>query len=358
FTASYKILSNLTFRSLYGIDYRYIRADYYRDPRTPNGASWNGYLIDDNTENVNFTTSQVLNYDTKINSEHTISALLGGEYRSDVREYESARANNFPTYQFRTNQSAAEPYLVTGSWSGSRRIGFFGQANYDYKNKLFFSAVARYDGSSRFGANNRFGFFPGISAGWDISKEQFIKQANWLEQLKLRVGYGVVGNDQINNVSSRGFYQGGTSYNQNAALRLQTLENPNLGWESNVSANIGLDFQLFRNRISGTIETFHRTSKDLLFNRPLPETSGFSSVDDNVGKLVNRGIEIDLNTINVSTTGGFQWRTNFNIAFLDNELKELYDGLEASTNTIRVGYPLKIWYRARYAGVNSANGRS
>lgn len=358
FTASYKILSNLTFRSLYGIDYRYIRADYYRDPRTPNGASWNGYLIDDNTENVNFTTSQVLNYDTKINSDHTISALLGGEYRSDVREYESARANNFPTYQFRTNQSAAEPYLVTGSWSGSRRIGFFGQANYDYKNKLFFSAVARYDGSSRFGANNRFGFFPGISAGWDISKEQFIKQANWLEQLKLRVGYGVVGNDQINNVSSRGFYQGGTSYNQNAALRLQTLENPNLGWESNVSANIGLDFQLFRNRISGTIETFHRTSKDLLFNRPLPETSGFSSVDDNVGKLVNRGIEIDLNTINVSTTGGFQWRTNFNIAFLDNELKELYDGLEASTNTIRVGYPLKIWYRARYAGVNSANGRS
>src|SRR5690606_3742271 len=180
FTASYKILSNLTFRSLYGIDYRYIRADYYRDPRTPNGASWNGYLIDDNTENVNFTTSQVLNYDTKINSDHTISALLGGEYRSDVREYESARANNFPTYQFRTNQSAAEPYLVTGSWSGSRRIGFFGQANYDYKNKLFFSAVARYDGSSRFGANNRFGFFPGISAGWDISKEQFIKQANWL----------------------------------------------------------------------------------------------------------------------------------------------------------------------------------
>src|SRR5690606_40664251 len=81
FTASYKILSNLTFRSLYGIDYRYIRADYYRDPRTPNGASWNGYLIDDNTENVNFTTSQVLNYDTKINSDHTISALLGGEYK-------------------------------------------------------------------------------------------------------------------------------------------------------------------------------------------------------------------------------------------------------------------------------------
>lgn len=357
FSASYKILDNLTFKSFYGIDYRFIRADYYRDPRTPNGATWNGYLIDDNTENVNFTTNQVLNYNTKISSNHSISALLGAEYRSDVREYESARANNFPTYQFRTNQSAAEPYSVTGSWSGSRRLGFFGQANYDYKNKLFLSAVARYDGSSRFGANNRFGFFPGISAGWDMAKEQFLEQANWVEQLKLRAGYGVVGNDQTNNVSSRGFYQGGTRYNENAALRLQTLENLEFGWERNVSANIGLDFQVLKSRISGTIEAFHRTSEQLLFNRPLPETSGFSNVDDNLGRVVNKGLEIDFNTVNVSAKD-FQWRTNFNIAFLHNELKELYDGLDATSNTVRVGYPLKIWYRARYAGVNSANGRS
>lgn len=356
-SASYKILDNLTFRSFYGIDYRFIRADYYRDPRTPNGAPWNGYLIDDNTENVNFTTNQTLNYNTTINSDHTITGLLGAEYRSDVREYESARANNFPTYQFRTNQSAAEPYSVTGSWSGSRRMGFFGQANYDYKNKLFFSAVARYDGSSRFGVNRQFGFFPGISAGWDMARERFLEEANWISQLKLRAGYGVVGNDQINNVSSRGFYQGGTRYNENAALRLQTLANPDFGWERNVSSNIGLDFQLLSNRISGTIETFHRSSERLLFNRPLPETNGFSSVDDNLGRVVNKGLEIDLNTINVSAND-FQWRSNFNIAFLHNEVRELYDDLELTTNTVRVGYPLAIWFRPQYAGVNSANGRS
>lgn len=353
---SYKILDNLTFKSFYGIDYRYIRADYYRDPRTPNGAPWNGYLIDDNTENVNFTTNQTLNYRTTIHSDHGISALLGAEYRSDVREYESSRANNFPTYQFRTNQSAAEPYAVTGSWSGSRRLGFFGQVNYDYKNKLFVSAVARYDGSSRFGANNRFGFFPGISAGWDMAQERFLESAGWVNQLKLRAGYGVVGNDQINNVSSRGFYQGGTRYNENAALRLQTLANPELGWERNVSTNIGLDYRLFGNRISGTVEAFHRNSEYLLLNRPLPETSGFSNVDDNLGRLVNKGLEIGINTVNVDVAD-FKWSTNFNISFLQNEVVELYDGLDFISNTVRVGYPLKIWYRARYAGVNSANGR-
>src|SRR5690606_17452251 len=171
FALNYKILHNLTFKSFYGIDYRFIRNDYYRDPRTPNGATWNGYLIDDNIENVNFTTNQTLNFNTTIGTDHKITALLGAEYRSDVREYESARGNGFPTYQFRTNQSAAEPYSVTGSWSGNRRLGFFGQANYEFQNKLFVSAVARYDGSSRFGTDNQFGFFPGISAGWDMAQE-------------------------------------------------------------------------------------------------------------------------------------------------------------------------------------------
>ncbi|SFC45367.1 TonB-linked outer membrane protein, SusC/RagA family [Parapedobacter composti] len=357
FSASYKLLENLTFKSFYGIDYRFIRADYYRDPRTPNGAPWNGYLIDDNTENVNFSTNQTLNYRETFASNHTISALLGAEYRSDVREYESARANNFPTYQFRTNQSAAEPYAVTGSWSGNRRMGFFGQVNYDYKNKLFVSAVARYDGSSRFGVNNRFGFFPGISAGWDIAQEDFLKRTAWVDQIKLRAGYGVVGNDQINNVSSRGFYQGGTRYNEAAALRLQTLANPYLGWERNASANVGVDFGFIDNRLFGTVEVFHRTSQHLLLNRPLPQTSGFSNVDDNLGRVVNKGLELELNSVNV-LAGDFTWRSNFNISFLHNEVKELYDGLSAIGNTIRVGHPLKIWYRPQFAGVNSANGRS
>ncbi|MFA5713731.1 MAG: TonB-dependent receptor [Bacteroidales bacterium] len=356
FTATYKILDNLSFKSFYGIDYRMVRADYYRDPRTPNGAPWGGYLIVDYGQNINFITSQSLNYNTTISDDHTLSALLGMEYRSDVRETESSRANNFPTHQFRTHQSAAEPYSITGYWGGSRKLGFFTQINYAFKDRYFVSAVARIDGSSRFGIDNRFGFFPGISAGWDIAQEEFIQNATWLDQLKLRMGYGVVGNDQINVVSSRGFYQGGTSYNGNAALRLQTLANSHLGWEKNATVNIGLDFALFNSRLDGSFEVYRRISHNLLMNRPLPYTSGFSSVDDNLGRVINEGIEIGLNSHNIKS-GDFKWSSNFNIAFMRNEVKELYDGLESISNTIRVGYPLKIWYRSKYAGVNASNGR-
>jgi len=356
FSATYKILENLAFKSFYGIDYRFIRNDYYRDPRTPNGASVNGYLVDENIENINFTTNQTLNYNKVFNVNHSFTALVGAEYRSDVREFESAQGQGFPTYQFRTMQSAAEAVSVTGSWSGVRKLGFFGQANYDFKKKYFISAVARYDGSSRFGADNRMGFFPGLSAGWDIAQEDFIKDSPWIDQLKLRAGYGRTGNDQINNVSSRGFYQGGGSYNGQAGVNLQTIANTQLGWETNISTNIGLDYSIFNKRIYGAIEVFRRQSDNLILDRPIPYTSGFSSVNSNLGEVRNQGVELDLNTVNIRK-GDFSWTSNFNIAFLENEVTELYDGLDYIANTIRLGSPLKIWYRARYAGVNSANGR-
>ena len=292
FALNYKIFHNLTFKSFYGIDYRFIRNDYWRDPRTPNGANVNGYLIDENIENINFTTNQTLNYQTTINSDHNISAILGAEYRSDVREFEMARGQGFPTYQYRTMQSAAEAVEATGTWSGLRKLGFFGQVNYEFLNRYFLSGTLRYDGSSRFGADNRMGLFPSISAGWDIAQEKFIEGATWINQLKLRAGYGMTGNDQINNVASRGFYQGGTSYNGNAGINLQTIANTTLGWEKNISTNLAVEFSVLNERIYGSVDFFRRVSRDLLFNMPLPSTSGFGSIDNNAGELVNSYMEI------------------------------------------------------------------
>ncbi|HEY8388007.1 MAG TPA: hypothetical protein VIK74_05355, partial [Parasegetibacter sp.] len=204
--------------------------------------------------------------------------------------------------------------------------------------------------------DNRMGFFPAISAVWDIAQENFIENTTWIDQLKLRVGYGLTGNDQISNVSSRGFHQGGSSYNGNAGITLQTMANTQLGWEKNLSANIGLDFGIFNQRIFGSIDVFQRTSKNLLMNMVLPYTSGFGSIDNNAGEVVNKGFELELNTVNVKK-GDFTWTTSFNIAFLKNEVTALYGDIEALSNTVRIGYPLKIWYRPKYAGVNSANGR-
>lgn len=356
FSLNYKILRNLTFKSFYGIDYRFIRNDYYRDPRTPNGANVNGYLIDENIENVNFTTNQTLSYKTTIGDDHNLSAIAGAEYRSDVREFEMARGQGFPTHQYRTMQSAAEAVEASGSWSGLRKLGFFSQVNYEFMNRYFVSGTLRYDGSSRFGADNRMGLFPSISAGWDMAQEEFMSRSKIVNQLKLRVGYGLTGNDQISNVSSRGFYQGGSSYNGNAGITLLTMANTQLGWEKNLSTNIGLDYTLLNERVYGAIDVFHRSSKNLLLNMVLPYTSGFGSIDNNAGEVVNRGLEIELNTVNIKKKD-FSWTTSFNITFLDNEVTELYDGLDFISNTIRVGHPLTIWYRPKYAGVNAANGR-
>ncbi|AWO00565.1 SusC/RagA family TonB-linked outer membrane protein [Chitinophaga alhagiae] len=356
FSATYKILDNLSFRSFYGLDYRYIKTDYYRDHRTPNGAVWNGYLIIEDIENINFTTTQTLNYQRQFNNAHNLSVLMGAEYRSDVSEYASARGEGFATYQLRTMQSAAVAASSTGSWTGFRRLGFFTQANYDFRKKYMLSATLRYDGSSRFGTDNQMGLFPAISAGWDVARESFMEDHTWVDQLKLRIGYGETGNDQINNVSSRGFYQGGGVYNGKAGLRLMTMANTKLGWERNVTLNLGTDFSLLKGRIAGAVEVYRRASKDLLLNRPVPWLSGFDNIDDNVGEVVNKGLEIELNTVNVKSTH-FSWNTSFNISFLHNEVTQLYDGLQSISNTIRVGHPLKTYFRPRYAGVNSANGR-
>ena len=355
FSLTYKILPSLSFKSFYGLDYRTVRSDYYRDPRTPNGASVNGYLIVDQNQGTNFTTNQTLTYTAKFRNAHTVSAILGAEYRSDLNESSSARGQGFPTYQYRTLQSAAEAVTVSGAWSAFRRLGFYTQANYSFRNRYFVSGTLRYDGSSRFGADNRMGLFPAISAGWDLAAESFL-QSTKLDQLKLRAGYGSTGNDQINNVSSRGFYQGGVSYNGNAGISLVQMANRELGWERNVTTNIGLDFSLLDHRISGTVEVFRRLSKNLLLNRPVPLTSGFANIDDNLGVLENKGLEFSLNTVNIKAKE-FTWTSAFNITFLKNKVLELYDGLDTLSNTIRVGYPLNIYYRPRYAGVNSANGR-
>lgn len=357
---NYQILDGLSFRSFYGLDLRFIDDERYVDPRTRSGAASQGSLSVAHRENMNFITSQTLSYNKALNKDHNLSGLLGAEFRNDVREQTSVSATGFTTHQFRTLQSAAVIGSASGSWTGFRRLGFFGQANYDYQKKYLLSAVLRYDGSSRFGANNKFGWFPAISAGWNAHEENFLRDQSWLSQLKLRVGYGETGNDAIGNFDSRGLYgsSSSTNYNQEPGIQPSGIANTRLRWERNVTTNIGLDFGVFNGRISGSAEVFRRLSKDLLLDRPVPYLSGFSSVTSNVGELKNEGVEFDVRTVNINT-GGFQWRTNFNISFLRNKVLRLLDDDQVlpGDQSVRVGYSLGTNFTAHYAGVNSATGR-
>src|SRR5690606_23443251 len=179
-----------------------------------------------------------------------LSGILGVEYRSETRDYNFSSGEGFPTFQFQTMEAAAAPVSVTGTWSGFKRLGFFGQANYDYDKKYFVSAVLRYDGSSRFGANNRFGWFPSISGAWAIDQEDFLKGTPWIDQLKLRLSYGETGNDQVDNFASRGLYSGNGPYNSLPGIRPSSVENQDLKWERNVTYNIGLDLAFFNSRVA------------------------------------------------------------------------------------------------------------
>jgi TonB-linked SusC/RagA family outer membrane protein len=360
---NYKIAKNLSFRSLFGLDYRLLQGDNYRDPRTPDGAGVRGRSSVQSDWRTRFITTQTLNWNKTFNGVHNVSALAGVEYLSETREGISGAGIGFPTFQFRTIQSAATPESITGFWTGYRRASAFASANYDYKKKYLLTVTARYDGSSRFGTENQYGLFPSIRLGWSMVEEEFLKNSSTISEMKFRASYGLTGNDQIGNFDARGLYGGGGNYSGSAGIVPSSLANLGLSWETNNTLNLGFDFGFFENRITGSIDAFDRRTKDLLLSQPILWTNGFGGISNNVGELQNRGLEFELSTVNIDK-GGFRWNSSFNITKIDNQILSLYGGLEflPANPGIAVGQPVGrsgegAVFSQEYVGVNPATGR-
>lgn len=360
---NYKIAKNLSFRSLFGLDYRLLQGDNYRDPRTPDGAGVIGRSSVQSDWRTRFITTQTLNWNKTFNGVHNVSAIAGVEYLSETREGISGAGIGFPTFQFRTIQSAATPESVSGFWTGYRRASAFASANYDYKKKYLMTVTARYDGSSRFGANNQYGLFPSVRVGWSLVEEEFLKNSSTVSEMKFRASYGLTGNDQIGNFDARGLYGGGGNYSGSAGIVPSSLANLGLSWETNNTTNLGLDFGFFENRITGSVDAFDRRTKDLLLSQPILWTNGFGGISNNVGELQNRGLEFELSTVNIDK-GGFRWNTSFNITKIDNQILSLYSGLQflPANPGIAVGQPVGrsgegAVFSQEYVGVNPATGR-
>ncbi|MBS9524865.1 TonB-dependent receptor [Litoribacter alkaliphilus] len=370
--ATYKLADNLTWRSLAGINYRTIQGESYRDPRTPDGAGVQGRASQMTDFRTNFITTHTLNWNKTYANVHNVSAIGGLEFVNESREGFSGAGIGFPTFQFRTIQSAATPESITGFWTGYRRFGGFGSVNYDYNKKYLLTLTARYDGSSRFGANTRYGLFPSIRGGWYLKEENFLRESSTVSDLKIRASWGRTGNDQIGNFDARGLYGGAGNYGGAAGIRPSSLANLNLGWETNETINLGIDYGLFNNRVSGSVDVFDRRTKDLLLSQPILWTNGFGSIANNVGELQNRGIEVEISTVNIDR-GGFRWNTSFNFTYIKNEIVSLYDDLDfiqgaGVLNRLAVGQPVGnpafpgqsapgAHFREEYAGVNPATGR-
>jgi TonB-linked SusC/RagA family outer membrane protein len=352
-TANYAFTPRLNFRSLWGIDFRTRRETVYQPPEQQ--------VIGDNgqetyREVLNWTTNQVLDYRTSLSGGHSMSGLAGFEYRHEGDETFNAQGTGYPSGLFRKLGLAAVPAGIGGGESGMKIASFFGRAQYDYLGRYLLNASIRRDGSSRFGKNRRWGTFYSISGGWDLSRESFMEGVSFLDDLTLRVGYGTTGNSAIADFEALTLFGAGATYEGFAGLRPTNLGNDELTWEKAKSINAGLTWGMFGGRLSGALDVFRTDNTDLLLAAFLPADAGFNSVTRNVGTVRNEGIEFEIAAVPVQSEK-FTWRADFNIAYVKNEITELYDDLQNIGNNIRVGHPRLIHWGVRWAGVNPADGR-
>jgi TonB-linked SusC/RagA family outer membrane protein len=357
----YKITSWLSFKTLVGMDYRLTQGKNVRDARTADGVNFKGNVNVQSNWNTNINTYQTLNFNKTFGTKHRLDGLVGFEYRRENNESITANGQGFPTYQFTSLQNAATPAAVGEFFTGFRRNGVFSKVNYGFDRKYLVSLTLRRDGSSRFGDNNQYGTFWGVSGAWNIDQENFLKNVNFVSSLKLRASYGSTGNDQIGNFDALGLYGGGGIYNGGAGISYSQLANPKLKWERNITTNLGLDFGLFENRITGSLEVYNKETKDLLLSQPIQSSTGFSSITSNVGRLANKGVELTLggDLIKAKQPGAFNWNIAFTFAYNKNEVLELYGGVKIlpGDNSVQVGQPLGVLFTQQFAGVNPATGR-
>jgi TonB-linked SusC/RagA family outer membrane protein len=331
------------------------------DARTADAFARKGLTQLQDVINTNMSAFTTLNFNHTFDIKHKVDGLLGFEFRKDYQYSASASGDNFPIYLLTYLQNAGAPVGVNESYTGYKRNGVFAAANYTYNGKYILGATIRRDGSSRFGANNRFGIFPSIKAAWNIDREDFMNKVPVLSALKLRIGYGSTGNDQIGNFDNLDLYTAAGVYNGSAGLNYSQLGNPDLKWETNTTLNFGVDFGLLQNRITGIVEVYDKENTDLLLNQPLGGFTGFTNITTNVGAMSNKGVEVTLGAdiIKGRNLDNFNWHSSFTFAYNQNKVKKLYGGLQVlpGSDGIRVGQPRNVLFTQKFAGINPATGR-
>ncbi|MCP9199703.1 TonB-dependent receptor [Gramella sp. GC03-9] len=351
----YSFTDNFRFNSDFGYDLYYQTEDSYTGRLAPfQSTNGEGYASSVGTES--YVASNYFTFSEQFGSAHDLEVVAGMEYNQSNRRFQSITGIQFPTDDFETISSAAEITGGAGSESANSFLSYFGRVTYSFLDRYLFKASVRRDGSSRFGEDVKYGTFPAISAGWIVSEEAFLEDSDVLSFLKLRASYGETGNANIGDFASLGLF-GGISYNQRPGIAPIQASNPQLTWESVNQLDLGLEYGFFDNRISGEIDYYVKESDGLIFNEPLPGTSGQSSITRNIGVLENSGVEFVLNTRNVQTDK-LSWNTNFNISRNINEVKVLPDGQDvvSGQTILREGEALSSFYLIEYAGVDPDNG--
>lgn len=354
FAVSVTPIKNLVFRSQWNFDLIDIDESQYYNRRYGSGYDYNGYAYEGTVSSKTWVGTQTVNYNFTLNDDHYFSFLGGYEAQQTIKESSWASGTNFPNDIVKTLSSASSEFTVGGTKSEYTFNSMFLRANYNYASKYYLSGSVRRDGSSRFGANNRFGTFYSVGVSWNINKEALFDDLTFIDILKLRSSYGVTGNAAIGNFASLGLYTYGEDYYGSPGGSPLQLENSDLTWETQDNFNVGLDFGFF-NRINGTVEYFKRVSSDLILDVPISRTTGFTELTQNYGEMTNTGLEISLNG-DIINKKDFRWSLGFNTTFLKNKITQLDEDYTSGAYRRQVGQDFQSFYLYDWAGVDQTNG--
>jgi len=361
-------IEGLSYRINVGLNFRSSKGGGFTGTGVNNkdaNAVNSGWISENQTRN--WAVENLITYDHTFAEKHNINVV--GMYSAEETTYESTGANaqQIPADYFQyyaLDKATGQVNLNNYNYWQSGLISWMGRVMYSYDNKYMFSAAVRSDASSRLADGHKWHTYPAVSAGWNIAREAFMESTkSWLDNLKLRIGYGETSNQSINPYSTLGGlairnYNFGNGTNYNAGYYVNALPNPELGWEYSKTWNFGLDFSLFKGRLSGSFEYYTQKTKDILLDVSLPSTSGVSSFTGNIGETQNKGWELTLNGIILDNKNGWNWEAGINLYQNRNKLTKLTGAISEDgepekdiANRWFVGHPIDVIYDYEYEGL-------
>lgn len=354
----FKFLNHFTWRSNFGADLNDSKGYYYAPSTSTSGYKQSGSGSQSFTNENQYVTESVLTYDNSWRKHH-LTATGVFSYQNHITETASLSGTGFPTDftgYYNAGLEAVNNIPSTNKYS-NQLMSYTTRASYSYADKYLLTVTGRWDGSSRFGVNNKWGFFPSTGLGWNVSNEDFMKKfENTISLLKLRGSVGLTGNQDIGNYQSLAL-QNSTIYiqgNTNTLLAInQGLGNPDLKWEKTLQIDVGVDLSLFNSLFDISADYYHKATSDLLYQVPIPTTSGYTSMLENIGQVNNKGAEVSL-TANIIRSKSLKWSLGGNVSWNQNRIIALYGGVNkitTSTGYLIVGEPLNSIYAYKSLGV-------
>ena len=363
----YTLPLGIVFKSSFGVDYNDARNTRFVDPfTTGNGRANQGEASHETFNELVWLWENTLTYDINIDNKHFLGLLAGQSAQHSRWERNFLLGRGFANGAVRSARGAANPIDIDAEAAEWAIASYFFRANYDYDGKYLASVSMRTDGSSRFGAGNRFALFPSASVGWNMAQEGFLANAGWIDMLKVRYSFGITGNQNIGNYTAFGLFSTGADYPFDGevapGIRPNQLENEDLKWETTAQHNLGIDFAAFNNRLEATVDIYTKRTEDMLLFTQLPHTSGFDGVTRNFGVLENKGVELALGGV-LMEKSGFRWDMNANISVNRNRVENIGDPIfgggipdQGNVSILQEGQPINNFFGWVAQGVDPETG--